>query len=323
MPDPIPVALIGLGRWGKNYLKTLLSLREHCRVTHVCTEHPDRIGSTPYPIKAVASWKDLLAAGCKAWVLAVPPAEQPAILSAAVKNNIPCLAEKPLCLDLKTAEELHAEIERSSVPVLVDHIHLFNPWYQALAHNVRASGEKLHVILSEGGNLGPFHEHTPALWDWAPHDISLCLDLAGALPVSMDAVAGPPAPREAPELAAIRLDFPYGLGAWIHTGGLVPEKRRKLSVFTDSHWYRLDDLAEEKVAVYAWSFPRRYEIAPPELKPSRVLKPSASTSPLEAVVRYFFDGLAGGDRSRFGTGLAVEVIRILTRVESLMKRKTV
>ncbi len=317
MPAPVKIGLIGLGRWGKVYLKTLLGLRPRCQVTHICTSRPQDMGQTAYPITVLSDWRSVLRSDCEAVILAVPPAVQPEILEAALQLHKPVLAEKPLCLDLATAERLHRLIESSASPVLVDHIHLFNPWFQALKRAIASSGEKIQVILSEGMNLGPFHAHTPALWDWAPHDLSICLDLFGGAPKHLDALAGPPAPNGSPETVSIRLDYPNGAGAWIQAGALSSKKRRQLSVFTDTHWYRMDDLAqEEKVAVFKWSFSARYTQAPPGLQPESHLKPVSNLTPLESLVTYFLDGLSGGDRVYFGTSLALEVIRLLGKVES-------
>ncbi len=44
------------------------------------------------------------------------------------------------------------------------------------------------AIQSVGGAQGPFRPGVPVLWDWAPHDIAMCLDLVGETP---SAVAGP------------------------------------------------------------------------------------------------------------------------------------
>ena len=55
----------------------------------------------------------------------------------------------------------------------------------------------IHIILavciicavllqkSEGGGLGPFRENISGLWDWGPHDISMCLDIVGSMPLNI------------------------------------------------------------------------------------------------------------------------------------------
>ena len=40
--------------------------------------------------------------------------------------------------------------------------------------------------------------------------------------------------------------------------------------------------------------------------------------PLQRLIGNFLDGLAGGDRGRFGTALAVDVIRVLSQCEAAL-----
>ena len=343
MAEPVRLGLIGAGRWGRVHLRTLLSLGDRVRLTHLCTTNPANAELLPYPVSVVPEWRELLQAPCDALIIATPPAYHPEMLEACLAAAKPCLVEKPLCLDVATAQRLHERIRASGVPVLVNHTHLFAPAYGALKRVVAEGGEPVRVLLSEGMGFGPFRTHTAALWDWGPHDVSLCLDLLGESPRGVEALGGPRSPEGDPELVSLRLDFPGGACAWIQTGRLAAKKRRSLTVITNSRLYLLDDLAAEPLTVASVRFPERYTEGvpePPAYAPLQMRRPLpafpsehsgkpgsgpgtiAGTGPgtgmstMAHVLTYFLDGLSGGDRSRFGAGLALEVTRVLAACEA-------
>jgi UDP-2-acetamido-3-amino-2,3-dideoxy-glucuronate N-acetyltransferase len=169
--------------------------------------------------------------------------------------------------------------------------------------------------------LGPFRSHTPALWDWAVHDVSLCLDLLGDSPRRVDALGGPTDPDGEAEAASLLLEFPQGASAWIQAGRLGPAKRRCVSVLTERQLYLLDDLAADKLTVAAIEFSSRYRLGIPET-PERRPIPVDSSQPMHNMLSYFLDGLSGGDRSRFGTALAVEAVRVLATCAHIMRQRT-
>lgn len=316
MTSPVRIGLIGLGRWGRTYVKTLAELGERCRISHVCTSRPEQANDIPPSVSRVSDWQAIVRSDCEAVIIATPPATHSEIMEACLERRKPCLVEKPLCMDVATAERLHRRVGETNVPVLVNHVHLFDPAYAALKHALERAGKPIRLILSEGAALGPFREHTTALWDWAPHDASLCLDLMGRQPDRAEALAGPRGPDGAPEQVSLRFDFSGGACAWVHTGRLSTQKRRGLSVFTDTQLYVLNQQASERLIEATIDFPRRYAGGIPEpLSWTPIALPS-DRQPLASAVLYFLDGLAGGDRHYFGTQLALDVTRLLAQCES-------
>lgn len=312
------LGLIGLGRWGGVYLRTLESLRDQCKLTHVATSRPATTAELPQGVKVTPRWQELVQGECDAVLIATPPHTHAEMVEACLENHKPCLVEKPLCLDVPTAKGLHQRIQSSEHLVLVNHILLFHPAYQALKKALSQSGETIRLILSEGGALGPFRSDTDALWDWCPHDLSVCLDLLQKQPLRMAALGGPPDPKGSPEAVSIRLDFPDGASAWIHAGRLQGQKRRGLSVFTDSHLYLFNDMALPKLTVSAVDFKKRYSGGIPDSLEMRPIEPLSTQSPLASVLTYFLEGLAGGDRRYFGLDLALEITRLLEECDHLL-----
>ena len=87
---------------------------------------------------------------------------------------------------------------------------------------------------------------------------------------------------------------------------------------TDTRLYALDELSADKLTVAPFSFPRRYEEGAADALEKRILRPASDRLPLANAVRYFLDGLSGGDRARFGTALALEVTRVLAACDAAL-----
>lgn len=311
MSRPVRVGLIGVGRWGQVYLRTLRSLGRRVRVTHLSVRHPERLRGIPAGIAIKKDWRQLIRADCDAVIIATPASAHAVMLDACLDARKPCIVEKPLCLDVRTAERLHRRAAASRVPVLVDHTQLFHPAYQALKRALAAAGERVRVIFSEGMNWDPFRLDVSPLWDWGAHDVSLCLDLLGKVPSRVDAFGGPTNTRGEPELVTMRLTFSGGVTAWIHIGCLAPSKRRLLTVVTGTRRYVLDDTASQPLTVM--------RLTSTGMKPSSI-RPASALTPMASMVSYFLNGLGGGDRTYFGTRLALQVTRVLAAADAAMRR---
>jgi predicted dehydrogenase len=316
---PLTIGLIGAGRWGRVYLRTLASLQERCRLTHLATSRPEAASLYPQPVAVTPDWRALIRAECDAVIIATPPTVHAEMVEACLEARKPCIVEKPLCLDPETAETLRRRIDASGVPVLVDHTHLFHPAYEALKRALAASREPIRTIVSEGMGFGPFRPDVSALWDWGPHDVSLYLDLMGTRPEHVEALGGPEGRGGQPEAVSARLDFPDGACAWLHVSRLSPQKRRTLVVTTDSRSYWLDELAVEPLTAARLPQPDGTDPDAGTLK-WEVVPVASSVLPLTAMLTYFLEGLSGKDRSRFGAGLACDVVRVLADCDESLKR---
>jgi len=317
MADTVRLGLIGVGRWGQVYVRTIVALGDRCRLTHLGTSKPQNASLVPYPVHVEADWHRVVESECDAVIIATPASTHAEIVEACVDAGKPCIVEKPFCLDVATAERLQARIRATNALVLVDHTQLFNPAYQALRRRVRQTRESIRTILAERVGTEALRTQTPVVWEWAPHDVSLCVDLLAQRPYHVEVLCGPRGSADSPALVMVRLDFPGGICAWIQTGWLAAQKRRLFSLVTDRCLYVFDDLAREKLSESAlkanggktdlpvWPVHRPLPVA--DARPSMV-----------AMVTYFLDGLAGGDRGYFGSALALDVVRVLAACDAAL-----
>src|SRR5205823_5736738 len=103
----------------------------------------------------------------------------------ALEHNKHVLCEKPLALTAEECQELKTLAEKHKKYLMVGHVFLFNPGIVQLKQYIK-SGElgKIQYAHSERTNLGPFRYDVNALWDLAPHDISIFNYLFDSCPVN-------------------------------------------------------------------------------------------------------------------------------------------
>ena len=302
----VHLGLIGAGRWGRRYIATVDSM-EGVKLERIASRSPETEFLAP-GTPVVADWRDLLPAGLDGIVIATPPASHGEILRAFVGAGVPVIVEKPLCLDLSEARELRDIVAESGVPVLVDHTQLFNPAFAALKARAHTLGA-VRFIQAESMGYGPFRPDVSVLWDWAPHEISICLDLLEAIPERVSAVGNEAA-------VTLWLDFDGGPPASIANSNLSVQKRRALTVHFDDRVLVFDDVAVDKLVEHRVDFAPEY-VHHPALGSGDAL-PVPEGMPLTRAVEHFVRGIVSGDLTGFGLDRACEVIAVIDAAQRSM-----
>ena len=298
----IRLGLVGAGAWGRNYIRTIAGLTGVV-LARVASRNPDTGALVPPDCVVTPDWRDLVgAADLDGLILAVPPRVQAAIAEAAIRARLPLLLEKPVAIGVAETQHLAELASQAEVPVLVDHVYLFHPAYVALKEVVRKHG-RARAIRSIGGARGPFRPDLPVLWDWAPHDIAMCLDLVGERP---SAVAGACIRSEDTrdgrgEIWTLDLKFPCGTEANVTVGNLMEARSRRFTAILSEGEVTFDDCREDKLVHRG---PR-----------GGTAVPHAADRPLTRVVEAFVGGLNGHGFSGFGLDLALSVSRVIAKAE--------
>ena len=276
MKPPLRLGVIGTGTWGRNYLRTVAGIPE--------TRLARSAGR--------ADWRELVeASDVDAVIIAVPPAAQPEIALAAIDAGKPLLLEKPLALSVDAAQRIVAAAAARAVLVMVDHIHLFHPDFEALKR--AAAQAPIRAIHAAAG--GPSRPGIGALWDWGPHDVAMCLDLLGAEPAEVDAALLESRPAGAGTGERLRLELRFAGGA---------NARIELDTLREKH---------RSLAVELGSRSLRYDATPPA---------SPADWPLARAVRAFAAAIAAGSRSQASVELGAAVVRTLARCEQRLAGKS-
>jgi len=295
----IRLGLIGAGRWGRNYIRTIAAL-DGVRLTRLASRNPASAGWVGPGYVISADWRQVIGAGgIEGVIIATPPSLHAQMTIAAVAAGIPVLVEKPLTLGLAEAARLREQVRTRNGLVMVDHTHLYHPAFEELKRHVAALG-MIREIEAEAGNQGPYREDVPVLWDWGPHDIAMCLNLLRELPreVSAARVAHERMGKAEAETVRLNLTFGAGLHARITLSNMIA-KTRRFAVHCDGGVLVYDDVAPNKLVL------RRDEEEEPINVPPE--------PPLSRVVKAFVAGIDAGNDATTSLDLAVDVVVVLGR----------
>ncbi len=299
--DIIRLGLVGAGLWGRNYIRTIEKM-DGVHLTRLATRNPGAADLVNDLCSISQDWQALISADdLDGLILAVPPQIQADIAMAALERRIPLLLEKPLATNTADAEHIACLAAEKNVPVMVDHIYLFHPAYIALKQAIKKleSVDSIHTI---SGNKGPFRKTWSPLWDWGPHDVSMCLDLVGERPQSILADCEHiSTDRGTGEKFYVRLEFPCGVSAELNFGNVMDRKIRRLAVKGAGAEIVFDDQVDMKVVMSKDGKSTNIDTAP-EL-------------PLGRVIDAFSRGLRGGKHICLETDLAVQITHVLAEVE--------
>lgn len=306
------LGLIGAGRWGRNYIRTIGDF-DDLRLTRLASGNPESEKLAPPGCVINRDWREILNKEfIDGVIIATPPALHAAMVMAAVEAGLPVLVEKPLTLDFVEAVALRDFVYARGGFVMVGHTHLFHPAYRALKELVPRFG-RVRIINSEAGNFGPFRLDAPVLWDWGAHDVALCLDLLEADPVAVEAqnLETRQVPEGLGQILDLSLFFPGDIRAFIRIGNLLP-KTRRFSVELDQASLIYDDLAQQKLVIHRPLSSCDDAASQVENVPIQLLPP------LHQVVQEFSRAITTCSQTVGSLDLGVRVVEVLSCAQSCL-----
>jgi predicted dehydrogenase len=311
---PVRLGLIGAGRWGRIYIKTLSRL-DGFELVRLASSNPDSRDLVGEKCALSDDWRTVVGADdLDGVIIATPPALHAQMAQAAIGAGNPVLVEKPLTLDFEEASALLNFADQHDAIVHVDHIHLYHPAWRLLK-NVGLGMGPVHAIRSGAGDWGPFRDDTPMLWDRGSHEIALCLDLMGEKPKKVSARKSDV--REIAEgtgeTIILQLTFSDGVTADIEISNLLEAKKRFFAVHHDRETLIFDDIGDDTLVREprpddARCNPERAEVID---VPTRL--------PLDQVLFDFKAAIGKGERDIAGLELGVDVVDVLSRCQNGQK----
>ena len=297
----VRLGLIGVGRWGRNYVRTLAEL-EGLELARAASTNPDTRDLVPAGCEVSNDWREVATAvDLDGVIIATPPAHHAEMTRVAIGAGLSVLVEKPLALSASDARAVLEMARERSAWVLIDHTHLFHPAFERLVELAAAFGA-VRGVRAEAGNRGPLRGDVPVLWDWGAHDVAMCLTLVPGEPRtvssrSIERRRGAEGPGETIEL---RLELANGAPAQLSFSNLLSEKRRWFEVTCDQAVLRYDSLSPWPLVVLRSGEPA--ESSAP-----------AGDLPLTRAVLAFAAGIRAKARDLTSLSLGVDVVSTLER----------
>jgi predicted dehydrogenase len=184
-------------------------------------------------------------------IIATPSPTHAHLACAAFAAGKHVLVEKPLALDLESADAVIAAGQRSGRVGMVGHLMVFHPAVAKLRELYRARElGRLHYIHSIRSNLGRLRREESVLWSFGPHDLSMMEAVLGEQPEHVSARGKCIAHPNVPDVAFVTLGYASGTLAHLQLSRVSPRKERRLTLVGADRVAEFDDVGLDKLRIY-------------------------------------------------------------------------
>jgi predicted dehydrogenase len=261
----VRIAQVGLGYWGPNLLRNLVSL-PGCQVALCCDLDSERLARfrEQYPlIHFTQDWGELLASDVDGVVIATPAVSHFQMTGEALRAGKHVLVEKPLAMTAAEAGALVELAQQVGRKLMVGYTFIYNPAVRRIREYITSNtlGDVMY-LYSLRLNLGRVRSDVNALWNLAPHDVSIILYLLEEVPVRVSAHGACYLRPGLEDVAFVTLEFASGVIANIHISWLNPLKVRQMVLVGTERMVVYDDTNKDTpLALYDSGIVRTPEAA--------------------------------------------------------------
>ena len=246
MTEPIPVAVIGAGYFGRLHAKHYAANPAAKLVAVVDIDAAKaRAVADEFGAEAFCDYRSVIGRVTGASV-AVPTAQHFEVASTLIDNGIHVLVEKPITDRLETAMALASLADQRRRVLQVGHIERFSSTYRALAREVT------RPLYIESYRVSPWKQRSgevDVVLDLMIHDIDLIQGLVG-LPATMVHAVGMPVINATTDLANARIVFGSACVATITASRISHKTERRIRVFQPNR-YIIGDFANHRIERYS------------------------------------------------------------------------
>lgn len=224
------VALVGIGRWGRQLLRVLDS---RCRVAWAC--HQGRSTTRAwlkehYPhVECAVDYDEVLRdRRVEAVVLATPIATHATLARRALEAGKHLWVEKPLATTSAEADGLTSLAATRQLILFTGHVFLYHPVLDRIKQLTRQ--DPIRDAVMHWAKCGTFEEGL--WWNLFPHEVSIAMALFGARPAEA-AVVFERGLVTACDVASIRLRFDGGRECAISVNRCAAVRSKTVTMLTD------------------------------------------------------------------------------------------
>jgi predicted dehydrogenase len=328
--DRINVAQLGCGYWGPNLLRNFSALPD-CHVRYVVDASAERRafveGNFPRCEAVESPDKVFEDREVAAVIVATPAATHFTLARRALEAGKHVLVEKPLATTVAEVDALARFAEPRGLIVMAGHTFIYNPAVRYVKRLIEA-GElgDVRYIYSQRLNLGRIRSDIDAMWNFAPHDISIIQYwLADQEPTTVTRQGIDCIQPGVEDVVFLNLVYPRKIIANIHVSWLDPQKVRKMTVVGSRKMVVYDDVADDKIAIYDKGIDRKAVLGehmdfdqPPSAafsyRSGDILLPQVRfVEPLRLEAEHFLECIRTGKEPATGISHARAVVGILER----------
>lgn len=325
----INIAQIGCGYWGPNLLRNLVANRD-CYVTKVIdisSERRDYVQRL-YPSIEVADNADIVFSDSSvdAVVIATPVNSHFELAIKTLTSGKHVLVEKPMARTVTEIEQIGKLADSKSLVAMAGHTFLYNAAVRYVKELIDSGviGD-IRYIYSQRLNLGRIRSDVDALWNFAPHDISIIQYwLGNPTPVSVIRRGVDYIQNGVDDVVFLNIIYPNKIMANIHVSWLDPNKVRRIVIVGSQKMIVYDDLSDNKIAIFDKGIDRiaklgefmdydnqNFQVF--DHRSGDVLLPKIDfKEPLKVEIEHFIHCIKNGTKCLTDVRHSLEVVRILS-----------
>ena len=329
----VTVAQFGVGYWGPNLLRNLV-VNPHFIVKHVVDQSYERRGfvRSLYPDLEVSDKIDVVLSNPEidAVVISTPVRSHFELSMKVLESGKHILVEKPMATTEDEIKQIGIIAQKKDLVAMVGHTFIYNPAVQAVKKIIN-SGKlgKIRYIYSQRVNLGRIRSDVDALWNLAPHDISIVQYwLSGTTPIAIKRTGMAFVQPGIEDVSFLNMEYPGNIMVNIHVSWLDPRKVRRMTVVGSEKMIVYDDLAKNKVTLYDKGIDRmavlgenmdfdKKESFDYNHRSGNIVVPKILwEEPLQVEIQHFADCILNSIPCFTGIDHAKQVVSILEKAES-------
>lgn len=327
----VNIGIIGCGYWGINYVRVFNELPES-NVLAVCDKRADRLDyvNQRYPTVNMTSIKDILDdVNIDAVVVTTQAATHFEIAKHCLLSKKHVLIEKPMTTSVDEGEKLIELAEKTGKVLMVGHTFLYNSGIRKVKEIISSEDfGKIYYLYATRTNLGPIRSDVNAIWDLAPHDVSILCYFLNTYSTWVSAIGSSVLPNKREDIGFITLGYPDNIIGNIHVSWIDPNKVREVVVVGSKRRVVFNDLnVSEPVRVFekgvstqkiqANSF-GEFQLL---LRDGDIMSPKVEHSePLKEQCRHFLDCIGNGQVPLTDGQNGLNVIKVMATVERSMRK---
>src|SRR6266513_1502196 len=264
-------------------------------------------------------------------VIATPAANHFVLAKQVLEAGKHVFVEKPLATKVIEVDELSRCAAERNLVVMTGHTFVYNSAVRYVKKLIDC-GElgQLRYIYSQRLNLGRIRSDIDALWNFAPHDISIIqYSLGNQEPISVSRQGMAYMQDGIEDVVFLSLEYPGKVIANIHVSWLDPQKVRKMIIVGSRKMVIYDDIAEDKITIFDKGIDRRavlgenmdFDSPHPvsfNYRSGDIIMPQINfTEPLRLEAEHFADCIRNSREPLTGLNHARTVVSILERARPL------
>jgi UDP-2-acetamido-3-amino-2,3-dideoxy-glucuronate N-acetyltransferase len=320
------IAILGAGYWGKNLVRNFHQLGVLKTIGDADSKIRKQMANDFPDVRIVAKEDDIFDdKSIDAVVIATPAVTHYDLAARTLTAGKHVFVEKPLSLIYEDGKKLVDLAHEKGKTIFVGHILHYHAAIVKLKEMVRAGKiGRIQYVYSRRLSLGKIRREENILWSFAPHDISLILNIVGESPHYVDAVGHNFLHAQIPDITMTNLKFPSGIGAHIFVSWLNPFKEQRLIIVGSQGMLVFDDTqpVDQKLILYPHTINWKNGIPTPEKAEAEAIGLSDLwEEPLKAECRAFLEAITTGNKPLTSGEEGLHVLEILESCQKSLEKK--